>query len=133
MSSVYVTSAIPKSEGLVFISDFKEDYWSLKDSEKYESDKKQGLCPGRRPDKCLFVHLGHIGVITVVDRTTGYIGSPRDTETGFRKSPYRGHNYPDFWLASGDFDIRKFIPEEGINPNILVEKIKRAANTVIGE
>ena len=48
----------------------------------------------------------NIGSITVLDRMTGFSGidgfGVRDTETGYR-SPEG-----EFWLASGNFDIRSY-------------------------
>jgi hypothetical protein len=67
--------------------------------------------------------LGEVEKITVLDRLTGYDYGFRDIESGY-KSPYG-----KFWLASGNFDIRKF-------PNLTVleaiAKIKENANTCIG-
>ena len=61
------------------------------------------------------------GRISVLDRLTGF--GWRDIETGFTD------NDDKFWLASGDFDIRRNsemeIPEA-------IELIKKSANTCIG-
>lgn len=59
--------------------------------------------------------------ITVLDRMTGF--GHRDIETGFRD--INGQ----FWLASGDFDIREF-PLLGIDDAI--RKIKENANNCRG-
>lgn len=62
---------------------------------------------GKRPEK-----------ITVLDRTTGYIGEPRDVETGYTDED------GNFWLVNGDFDIRRW-PDLTIVEAI--EKIKEHA------
>lgn len=70
----------------------------------------------------LYVNDG--GTITVLDRLMGYSGCIRDVETGlFDKNG-------KFWLASGDFDIRKF---GDITTREAIDKIKRNANTCTGE
>lgn len=51
-------------------------------------------------DKSYALHT-NLGSLTVLDRVTGFIGSPRDIETG-----YRDKN-GNFWLASGGYDVRK--------------------------
>lgn len=60
--------------------------------------------------------------ITVVDRLTGF--GWRAIETGLLDKD------GEFWLASGNFDIRMF-PELEISEAI--KKIKENANTCIGE
>ena len=62
------------------------------------------------------VKLPNGGTITVLDRLTGW-SSGRDIETGYRAPGGR------FWLASGNFDIRRF-PDITITEAI--EKIKVA-------
>ena len=54
--------------------------------------------PHCEDDICWAIHL-HIGSITVLDRMTGF-SFGRDIESGFRDPQ------GNFWLASGDFDIR---------------------------
>lgn len=80
-----------------------------------------------------------IGVISILDRLTGYIGYVRDIETGFRaqcqeeykliSEPDQAKRYANFWLASGNFDIRTF---EGTYAEA-IQHIKNNANTCIGE
>ena len=42
----------------------------------------------------------NLGSLTVLDRVTGFIGSPCDIETGFTDPE------GNFWLASGNVDVR---------------------------
>lgn len=63
------------------------------------------------------------GVISVLDRMTGYGGGIRDVETGFRDLNNK------FWLASGNFDIRHY-GNESIENAIVI--IKENSNTCIG-
>jgi hypothetical protein len=74
-------------------------------------------------ENTLFVAKTEFGIITILDRMTGWDDGRRDTETGFTDT----HN--KFWLASGMFDIREF-PDLTIKQAI--EKIKSNANTCIG-
>lgn len=71
-----------------------------------------------------FQHALHtnLGSLTVLDRLTGFEGYVRDVETGFRDCD------GNFWLASGDFDIRDYNPET-IGDAIIA--IKKNANTCI--
>lgn len=63
----------------------------------------------------------NLGSITVLDGMTGF--GWRDVETGYRD------NNGEFWLASGNFDIRC----EGVETiGEAIEYIKRRANTCIG-
>lgn len=62
--------------------------------------------------------------ITVVDRMTGYGNGQRDIETGFRDK------FRQFWLASGGFDIREYLP---MTINDAIAAIKRNANTCVGK
>jgi hypothetical protein len=64
-----------------------------------------------------------MGRITVLNRVTGYIGSPRDTETGYKE--FNGK----FWLASGLFDIRDY---SDLSIEDAIELIKQNANTCRG-
>lgn len=80
------------------------------------------------------------GFITVLDRMTGFgDGTIRDIETGFKSLKKdatlnsEGHyNFKDFdfWLASGDFDIRTYIGEDGMDLDEAIKLIKENANTV---
>ena len=65
----------------------------------------------------------NIGSITVLDRMTGF-SFGRDTETGFRDVDGK------FWLASGMFDIRDYLP---MSFGDAVELIKSNANNCNGE
>lgn len=83
--------------------------------------EKELRCEGE--DKLFYVYT-HYGRITVLDRLTGWgDGNIRDIETGYT------NNEGKFWLASGDFDIRRF-PEMTIEEAI--SKIKEEANTCVG-
>ena len=64
------------------------------------------------------------GSITVLHRLTGFIGEVWDTETGFRDPEGK------FWLASCDFDIRKF---DDLTVREAITKIKEYANTCTGD
>jgi len=70
------------------------------------------------------IYVNDGSAITVLDRLTGYSGYVRDVETGFRDKDNR------FWLASGDFDIRKF---GDITIREAIDKIKKNANTCTGK
>jgi hypothetical protein len=64
--------------------------------------------------------------ITVLDRLTGFgDGNIRDIETGLKDYTKDSNN--DFWLASGNFDIRKY-PDLTVYEAI--DKIKENANTI---
>ena len=78
---------------------------------------------GDGQDTIFRLKLNCIGQITVLDRMTGYGGGLRDIETGFID------NDGEFWLASGNFDIRN---NPDININEAITIIKRNANTCIG-
>ena len=76
-------------------------------------------------DTLHYYYLGHDRIserISVLDRLTGYSGYVRDIETGFKDI------YDNFWLASGDFDIRKY-PELTLDEAIAL--IKENANTCV--
>ena len=64
------------------------------------------------------------GVITILDRLTGFGGGVRDVETGFR------NNSGKFWLSSGGFDIRDY---RNLSINEAIDLIKKRANTCTGE
>ena len=72
-----------------------------------------------------FLYSCHIdeGMITVLDRLTGYIGGVRDIETGFRD------NSGKFWLSSGGFDIRYY---SDLDIDNAIALIKKRANTCVG-
>jgi len=82
---------------------------------------------------------GHHGYISILDRMTGY--GYRDIETGFRDSyamNSRGkENYgKNFWLASGDHDLRdeiQFYFNGTMSWDESVTWIKSKANNCIGE
>jgi hypothetical protein len=82
--------------------------------------KAQVRCDG---EDTLFSAFSEIGRFTVLDRLTGFHGYIRDIETGYKD------NEGLFWLASGDFDIRKF-PELSLQEAIAL--IKKESNTCIG-
>ena len=63
----------------------------------------------------------NLGSMTVLDRMTGF--GYRDIETGYRSLEGK------FWLASGNFDIRK---EYGCTIGEAIEYIKENANVCIG-
>ena len=74
----------------------------------------------------LYLAYADLGRITVLDRMTGFggpMGGVRDIETGFKDLDGK------FWLASGNFDIRRY-PEMEIPEAI--ELIKKSANLCIG-
>lgn len=62
--------------------------------------------------------------ITVVDREMGYQGSPRDVETGYRDED------DNFWLASGQFDIRT-VANDSTTVKEAIQMIKDNANTCV--
>jgi hypothetical protein len=76
---------------------------------------------GKEPDSQWAFHC-NIGSITVLDRMTGF-SFGRDTETGFRDIGDK------FWLASGMFDIREYLPMSFVDA---VELIKANANNCKG-
>jgi len=78
------------------------------------------------PDILYVYYFDQFGLserITVLDRMTGFSWG-RDIETGYRDLEGK------FWLASSDFDIRRW-PELTLEQ--AVEKIKANANTCKGE
>ncbi len=82
---------------------------------------EKSVCGG---ENTLFSTDTEFGRITVLDRLTGYgDGDIRDIETGYKNKS------GEFWLASGDFDIRRF-GELTIEDAVL--KIKENANTCRG-
>lgn len=79
----------------------RDDHFASQDFTVNEKHNKQSDCN----DKAWYLPVED-GCITIVDRQTGftYPGTfqfRRDTETGFRDKD------DNFWLASGDFDIRR--------------------------
>ena len=90
-------------------------------------DIERRLCfPDDSPDILYTYYFDQFGLserITVLDRMTGF-SCGRDIETGYRDREGK------FWLASSDFDIRRW-PELTLAQAI--EKIKTNANTCRGE
>lgn len=82
---------------------------------------------GVESDKMVFAYFAGYR-ITVLDRMTGYGNGQRDVETGLKD--YRLDKDNNFWLASGNFDIRNY-PELDLYEAI--EKIKEYSNTIIGK
>jgi len=83
--------------------------------------KEEKRCNG---EDTIFIAYTDIGRFTVLDRLTGYgEGNYRDIETGYKD------NEGKFWLASGQFDIRKYPDTTIIKAS---EYIKKLANTCIG-
>jgi len=74
------------------------------------------------PDDYQFALHTNLGSITVLDRLTGFSGYVRDVETGFRDPE------GNFWLASGNFDVRSHTPKVFEDATIL---IKKNANTCV--
>lgn len=64
------------------------------------------------------------GIITVLDRQTGFSDCHRDVESGYRDEAGK------FWLASGRFDIRDYPDLPAVEA---AEQIKINANTCVGE
>ncbi len=120
MSSVYVTCCTPKSKP-VLTADMFTEYWRYPDDGWHDE-----------PDIGYSFNAGHHGVITVLNRMTGF--GYRDVETGFRDS-YAMNYGKNFWLASGLMDIRDFILPHvtGVEWDECVAWIKGHANTCIGE
>ena len=77
---------------------------------------------GREPNIQFAFHC-NLGSITVLDRMTGF-SFGRDTETGFRDVEDK------FWLASGMFDIRNYMP---MTFSDAVDLIKINANVCAGK
>ena len=75
-------------------------------------------------DDVLYTTRTELGRITVLDRLTGWGEcSTRDIETGYRDTDNK------FWLASGDFDIRRY---GDLSISEAIDKIKQNANTCVG-
>jgi hypothetical protein len=70
----------------------------------------------------IYFSTTEFGVISVLDRLTGWGGGVRDIETGFTDLDKK------FWLASGRFDIRC---HENESIEDAIELIKQNANTCI--
>lgn len=122
MSSVYVTSSTPKYKPVVFRGHFK--VVRIYDEGTCDESIAYGFS------------AGHYGYISICDRMTGF--GWRDVETGFcdiYAMNARGkNNYgKNFWLASGNFDIRSMIPDGGLSWDGVVRLIKQNANSCIGE
>lgn len=123
MSSVYVTSSIiPVSPHV-----YREDFHLLP---KTQAEIDLAYRWYQEPDDMWVYDAGIFGRITILNRQTGFMDCRRDTETGFRDR--RLPRECDFWLASGMFDIRQYIPQEGICFNELVKKVKKYSNAVVG-
>lgn len=71
-----------------------------------------------------FAFHSELGIITVLDRMTGFGNGIRDIETGYRD---KNNN---FWLASGNFDVRH---QDCKTFGDAIELIKLCANTCIPE
>lgn len=133
MSNVYVNNH-PIGDRRIFRSDFKLVPKSQPEIE-FERD-----WPSQKTSQ-VACHVLGLGSLTVLDRMTGF--GWRDTETGFRDwmgtkvyqwkegEPVRIE--ARFWLASGMFDIRDHIPEEGIMYSEAVAIVKANANNCRGE
>jgi hypothetical protein len=87
----------------------------IKDLNFQRIEQRQTLLDGEAD--ILFAAKTDLGGITVLDRMTGY--GHRDTETGFKDAD------GEFWLASGQFDIRAY-PELPVEDAITL--IKERAN-----
>lgn len=135
MSNVYVNNN-PIGDRRIFKSDFKlvpKTKAEIESIEKYPFLDDQNI-----QHAC---HVIGLGSLTVLNRMTGF--GWRDTETGFRDwmgtkvyqwkegEPVRIE--ARFWLASGMFDVRDHIPEEGIMYSEAVAIVKANANTCCGE
>lgn len=129
MSSVYLNRIGCKTKAIPIVrrEDFKQREYT---QQEIEFREKWG-----NTDNLFIADFGHWGRLTVLDRETGYsstygFGRARDTETGYRD--FFLPSTCDFWLASGDFDIRDFITIEGVEIDGVIAVVKRYANTVIG-
>lgn len=131
MSSVYVTSSILRNPPRVFRSDFFETPQSIE--RRAAEEKYNGPYSRYSADTCHAVWAGHWGSITIVDRMTGYGYGIRDVETGYTGWDLSANRVNNFWLVSGNFDVRELIPDEGIEIDKLIAIIKDMANTCIGE
>ncbi|MEG0207089.1 hypothetical protein [Citrobacter sp.] len=135
MSNVYVNNH-PIGDRLIFVSDFK---LVQKSPEQIEAESKYPSYFDK--DIQHACHVIGLGSLTVLDRRTGF--GWRDTETGFRdwnrtkviqwKEGEPVRHEARFWLASGMFDIREFIPEEGILFSEAVAIVKSNANNCRGD
>ncbi len=107
-----------------YINEFdKECYKGVRLSSRFSADLfHMPEYQGCDEDKHWALHTNH-GSLTVVDRMTGF--GHRDIETGFRDTDKNGRN---FWLASGDCDVRdsgcKTIGEA-------IDWVKERANTCV--
>lgn len=116
MSSVYVTSATPKSEPTLSAEDFIL---------RHRMEGEQTLYS---------YHAGHLGTISILERRTGYSGGWWDTETGFMDDYASNRRaYKHFWLASGHIDIREWLENRGpMTWSECVAYVKINANTCVG-
>lgn len=107
MSSVYVTSATPKNDFILTAEMFTE--------RRIEYDV---------PDILYSFNAGHFGRVTVLDRMTGY--GYRDTESALRTfNGYSDARYGEFYLTSGEFDIRDGLP---MRFSLISQMLKETAN-----
>lgn len=96
------------------------------DPAAFESYKIHSDCG----DRAWHLIFPGVGRISILDRETGFsdwsgFSNRRDTETGFKNEDGK------FWLASGDFDIRR--EGEGMTYAEAIDHIKAHANTCIPE
>jgi hypothetical protein len=118
---IYVTNNSTKSKPVISVDDFKIVF--IRDKGRYDEEVMYAF------------DAGHLGRITILSRMTGF--GWRDVETGFRDTYAMNakgkENYgKNFWLASGNFDVRDYIQEGGSSWDDLVELIKNNANTCVG-
>lgn len=86
--------------------------------EYFHKPEYQGL----EGDSSYALHT-NLGSLTVVNRKTGFIGSPRDTESGYRDIDGK------FWLATGNVDVM----ESGCKTvGDAIKFVKDNSNTCIG-
>lgn len=101
----------------------KECYKGVAFESAFSSDLFHEVECSMEEDKQVALHT-NLGSLTVVDRMTGFSGGIRDIESGFRSLG------GDFWLASGNLDVRESGAE---SIGEAIGWVKRNANTCIGE
>jgi hypothetical protein len=109
---IYVTNNSIKSKPVISVEDFKIVF--IRDKGRYDEEVMYAF------------DAGHLGRITILSRMTGF--GWRDVETGFRDTYAK-----NFWLASGNFDVRDYIQDGGSDWDCLVKLIKNNANTCVGD
>jgi len=107
-----------------YINEFKKEcYKGIDSTTPFNKEFFHDTNLNYEDDEQFALH-SELGSITVLDRMTGFGNGIRDVETGYRDKDN------NFWLASGNFDIRY---QNCSTFGDAIELIKQCANTCIPE